>query len=265
MSIDDFFARGWARFSFDPLLARWGDSVRSAALETRFGDSQGQWLRSGGTWFAGVNALPNDATGAIAGGPALAGAAVDFVRNDLGLASASVAFDPAQVSICYPGYPQRSPGESASAFGYRVHKCAAHIDGVLPEGDKRRRHLRGHHQFILGIPLTPVDEGSSPLVVWEGSHHLVRQTLRQCYDDLPGSAWGNVDVTEVYWQLRDRIFAECEPVAVVAEPGQSYVIHRLALHGIAPWRGPATESSDARVVCYFRPETTSPQAWLRAP
>jgi hypothetical protein len=31
------------------------------------------WLCSGGTWFAGVNVLPNDAFGAVSNGPPLGG------------------------------------------------------------------------------------------------------------------------------------------------------------------------------------------------
>ncbi len=157
------------------------------------------------------------------------------------------------------------PGESEAAFGFRRDKCAAHIDGIVPEGKKRRRHLREHHRLILGVPLTRYDEGSAPPVVWEGSHEIVRQTLGHRFGDTPVASWGDVDITETYHELRERIFSECARVAILAEPGESYLIHRLALHGIAPWGSPAVADPDGRIICYFRPETRSPEEWLTAP
>lgn len=257
-----FFANSWCRFPFDPALANWVQHVLPTAKQTRFENAHKHWLRCGETWFAGVNVLPNDTTGAIAGGSPLTGMAVDFLRDQLKVAP--LEWEAAQVSICYPAYPQPMIGESEAAFRYRRDKCAAHIDGILPEGEKRRRHLREHHRFILGIPLTHYDEGAAPLVVWEGSHEIVRQTLRQCYGDLPAALWGDVDITEVYRDLRNRIFDECERIEIIAEPGESYIVHRLALHGIAPWRSPAVADPDCRVICYFRPETPSPEDWLKA-
>ena len=41
--------------------------------------------------------------------------------------------------------------------------------------------------------------------------------------------------------------------------------YRLALHGIAPWQKPAVADADGRMICYFRPETPSPEEWLMAP
>jgi len=257
-----FFANSWCRFPFDPALANWVNHVLPAAKQTRFEDAHRQWLRCGETWFAGVNVLPNDNTGAIAGGAPLTGMAVDFLRDQLKISP--LKWEAAQVSICYPAYPQPMIGESEAAFRYRRDKCAAHIDGILPEGEKRRRHLREHHRFILGIPLTHYDEGAAPLVVWEGSHEIVRQTLRQSYGDLPAALWGDVDIIDVYHDLRNRIFDECERVEIIAEPGESYIVHRLALHGIAPWRNPAVADPGCRVICYFRPETPSPEDWLKA-
>ena len=72
-------------------------------------------------------------------------------------------------------------------------------------------------------------------------------------------------LTEVYHDLRNRIFAECERVEIVAAPGETYLVHRLALHGIAPWRSRAVADADGRIICYFRPETPSPEGWLNAP
>lgn len=263
MLLKSFCANSWCRLPADPEVIAWARHALPVAVQTRFDEAQEGWLRCGGTWFAGVNALPNNARGALAAGPALTGSPVEFLRRDLSISS--LEFEPAQVSICYPGYPQPMAAETAAAFGYRRDRCAAHIDGILPEGSLRRRHLREHHQFVLGVPLTRYDDGCSPPVVWEGSHEIVRQTLRECYTGLPDDQWGDVDITDTYKTLRNKIFDECRPVEIVAEPGEAFVLHRLALHGIAPWR--STEASDpaGRIICYFRPETASPHEWLNSP
>ena len=263
MDQDHFFANSWVRFPFDPELANWVQQVLPTAKKTRFDPENQNWLRCGETWVVGVNALQNNSQGAIDGGPPLGGAAVAFLRNELQLSN--LEWEAAQVSICYPGYPQPMKRESEAAFRFRRDRFAAHIDGVIPEGDKRRRHLREHHRFILGIPLTLCDEGASPLVVWEGSHEIVRETLRECYEKLPVESWGDLDVTDTYHALRKRIFADCNCVEIAAKPGEAYLVHRLALHGIAPWQETAVADPAGRIICYFRPETPSPEEWLHAP
>ena len=50
--------------------------------------------------------------GLVAGGPPLGGAAMDFVRGELGH---SLPLHRAQVSVCYPGYPKPSAEESEAA------------------------------------------------------------------------------------------------------------------------------------------------------
>ena len=250
----------WCSFSFDAPVHDWVQASLSAAKQTRYLEAQQQWLRCGGTWFAGVNALSNDERGAIADGPPFAGAAFQFLREYLG--DSPPKLEPAQVSICYPGYPQPMATESEAAFRYRVTNCAAHVDGILPEGEARRRHLREHHQFILGIPMTQYDAGAAPPVVWEGSHEIVREVLGRCFSDSPPEKWGDVDITEIYHNLRTRIFADCPRVEIVAQPGETYVIHRLALHGILPWQEGASADADGRIICYFRPETPSARDWL---
>ena len=68
-----FFANSWCKFPFDPALANWVQQVLPTAKRTRFEDANKHWLRCGETWFAGVNVLPNDSTGAIAEGVPLTG------------------------------------------------------------------------------------------------------------------------------------------------------------------------------------------------
>lgn len=259
----DFLENGWCRFAADPALAEWVRRTLAAARAAVRAPENAEWLRCGGTWFAGVNVLPNDRFGAVPEGPRLAGAAVDFIHEDLGLAGFS--WDRGQVSVCYPGYPEPMASETSAAFEYRRKCDAAHIDGLRRIGPDSRRFLREHHGFILGIPMSDSQNGASPLVVWQGSHEIARETFRSEFGDAPPETWGDIDITEAYHALRRRIFAHCTRVEVEARPGEAYLIHRLALHGIAPWAQRARAGEDGRMVAYFRPETSGPREWLEAP
>ncbi len=80
----------------------------------------------------GSTCLPNDAAGAVAGSGPLGGTAVRFIEAQLGLTE--IAWDRAQVSVVYPGYPRRGEGETDAAFRVRRDRDAAHVDGLLPMG-----------------------------------------------------------------------------------------------------------------------------------
>ena len=155
-------------------------------------------------------------------------------------------------------------GETAASFRYRKTNDAAHVDGLLPEGRRRRRYLREYHGFILGIPMVEFDAGCSPFVLWEGSHEIIRQTFSSCLKKLPINRWGDEDLTEMYHDVRRRIFKECARVCVHASPGEAFIVHRLMLHGVAPWKDLATASADGRMICYFRPEYGGANRWLTA-
>lgn len=260
---DQFLEHGWCRFDRDPVLADWVTRTLPAARGVVSLPENAEWLRCGGTWFAGVNVLPNDTAGKVAGGAALAGAAVDFIHTELGLTD--IAWEPGQVSVCYPGYPKPMPSETEAAFRYRQTRDAAHVDGLIPEGPDRQRHLREHHGFVLGIPLAAAGEGAAPLVIWKGSHEIIRKAFVELYSGRPAQEWGDIDATGVYQAARRQIFAACERVTVSAKPGEAYLVHRLALHGVAPWAPGAEPGPDGRMIAYFRPETGGPSDWLNAP
>ena len=260
MHSNSFFEKGWIKFEQDPLLADWIGHTLLPIKQTIAKKEHQQWLRCGGTWFAGVNILQNDGNGSVEGGPVLSGNAIKFIQNKLGITKLNL--DPGQISICYPGYPKSMPEESHAAFNYRLKRDAAHVDGLLPEGENRRRHLREHHGFILGIPLIECSADASPVVVWEGSHEYIRSAFKTHYSKLPPTEWGNIDVTELYQQTRRKIFKHCQRVEVFAQPGEAYLIHRLALHGVAPWGINAWCSDGGRMICYFRPEIEEPRKWL---
>jgi len=255
----DFFERGWCRFPYSEALAEWVGFALPAARACVGDPRHSEWWRCDNTWFVGVHALDNDESGALAGGPALAGPAVDYVADALNL---DIGWDRAQVSVCFPGYPRPMAGESEASFRYRRERAAAHIDGILPEGAGRRRHLRHYHAFILGVPMVETSADAAPFTIWEGSHELVRQSLAERLGGLPADDWGDEDITDAYHAARRRIFEECRRVEVSARPGESYLVHRLTLHGIAPWGEQAVAGEDGRMICYFRPEPGDAAGWL---
>ncbi|MEM6488643.1 MAG: hypothetical protein AAF677_10330, partial [Pseudomonadota bacterium] len=240
--------------------------ARDAALNAR-------WLRCGGSWFAGVNMLGNGADGAIpaAGVPPLAGRAMAFVRGALGLEG--IALDTGQLSVAWPGYPAApAEGESEAAFRFRRDRDAAHVDGLERDAARRRR-LSETHAFILGLPLEDgVPPGAAPLVVWRGSHRLIRAALAERLAGLDPTAWSGEDVTEAYQSARRAVFERCERVALSAPPGGAYLVHRLAVHGVARWPAEVPAAPHGRPVVYFRPEpwpaplpARDYRWWLEAP
>ncbi|MCY3770354.1 MAG: hypothetical protein OXG56_13475 [Gammaproteobacteria bacterium] len=260
---DDFFRKGWCVLPDDPRLREWVEHCRPYAYATLGHPENRNWFRCGGTWFAGVNALHNDPQGRIHGGPPLTGLAVDFLHRYLD--TGGLAWDRAQISICYPGYPKPMDAETPTAFQYRLNRDAAHVDGLLPEGAGRRRFLREHHAFILGIPLVEYGEGASPFVIWEGSHQLVREHFQNIFKGIPPDEWRDMDITESYHDLRRMIFERCQRTIVHSNPGEAYLAHRLSLHGVSPWRPGAACAPEGRMICYFRPELGDSARWLNHP
>lgn len=261
--LSDFDARGWARFAHDPALALWAVAARDPAL-TAAADPQARadWLRCGGTWFVGVHALANTPEGFVAGVP-LAGQAVDFAAA---LVGGPFTWDRAQVSICYRGYPRPWEGESAAAHRYRRNRDAAHVDGLHRTPPDNRRTLGEYHQFLLGIPLTDSPPRAAPFVVWEGSHLLIREAFARALRPLPPETWHAVDLTEVYQATRRRIFDECARVELPVRPGEATVVHRHALHGMAPWPDDLEGPEAGRAIAYFRPEGDMDRTrWLAGP
>ena len=260
MKLDESFKnRGWCRFEHDSRLREWIDHAAIAAEALAQNEQNiGDWLRCGGTWFAGVNILPNDAKGRLEGGPALEGAPITFVEDRFGRQS----WDRAQVSIIYPGYPKPMAGESDAAFRFRRDRDAAHVDGLLPVGPDRRRHLHEPHGFVLGLPLSPTSRQASPMVVWEGSHAIMRAAYRDSLSGVAPSNRRDVDLTDIYQSTRRTCFEQCPRVVVHAQPGEAYLIDRLALHGVAPWGEGAEAPEAGRMIAYFRPELTDISDWL---
>lgn len=254
--------RGWVLFDRDDRVQDWIDRYRADILATRDAPENALWHRYGGTWFAGVNVLPNDPLGRIGDGPPLTGAAVDFAASALPFGR--LPLDRAQVSICKPGYPEPMPGESDAVFAFRRDRDAAHLDGLLKHGSDRRRFLKEMHGYILGLPITKVGAGAAPFSIWEGSHRLIGDWLRDMLGDLPTEAWGDIDLTAGYQAIRRTVFETCRRVEITAAPGQAYLVHRHAIHGMARWREGAEAEAEGRVIVYFRPPVETPTTWLAA-
>lgn len=243
--------QGWAVYGPDPGIAAWADTARHVALGV-LAKSTAEW-RCGGTWFVGVDALPNGPDGVLR--------EMEFPWQALPLDAEPL--HPGQLSVIRPGYPQPSPSESEAAHRFRVARDAAHLDGLLLVAPGERRFVKEPHSWILGLPLNPCGPEAAPLVVWDGSHAVMRAALSQTLAQHPPSEWGKVDVTEAYKAARRRVFETCRRVELPARPGEATLIHRLTLHGVAPWADGAAAPPEGRMIAYFRPQLASVEDWLQ--
>jgi len=239
---------GFVVFDRDARVAAWAGTVLPVAMGIASDPAaRARHLRHGGTWFSGVDALPNGPRGEIAGVP-LGGPWQGHVPD--------LPMHAGQLSIIYPGYPRQDADQSDASHRYRIIRSAAHVDGLLPEGPARRRFAREFHAYILGVPLNAVD--AAPTVVWPGSHRIMQEALSAAIGDQPVR---DVDVTDAYHAARRVAFETCAPVAIRTAPGQSFLIHRFALHGMEPWQG---RVGPGRMIAFFRPEFADPEDWLAA-
>ena len=252
-----FATKGWRRFSHDPSIAAWAHEALGQAKEVvQQPEMRKKWLQCQGTWFVGVDALASDGQGALGGVP-LAGDVIKWL-SDMDY----LPFHPAQLSVIYPGYPKPRMGETEAGFRYRKNRDAAHVDGLLAVGPDRRRMLKEPHAFILGLPLNTCSPAASPMVVWEGSHLIMAEVFQKAFAGIDAASWAEVDVTEVYQAVRRKVFERCKRVAVHTQPGEAYVVHRLALHGVAPWQSGADAPEEGRMIAYFRPELRDQAQWI---
>lgn len=259
---DEFLEQGWLVFAHDAELAEWTTHALRAAQTAIAAPTNAHWHQCEGTWFVGVDALNNDPVGRIDGSQPLGGTAVQFIKTHIGPMS---PLHRAQLSVIKPGYPRPRSGESDAAFGYRQHRDAAHVDGLLATGPNRRRKIREPHSFVLGLPLTKAGADAAPLVVWQGSHHIMRAAFKKAFADHAPATWPDIDITDVYTTARRTVFETCPRITLPAQPGESTLLHRLTLHGVAPWCSSATADKDGRIIAYFRPEMMTISDWLNAP
>ena len=247
--VDVAGSTGWRRVR-GPGIAAWAAAALPMARGAVEG-STGPW-RCGGTWFVGLDALPNGSDGGVGG--------VGFPWQELGLQP--VPLHPAQLSVVREGYPRQGEEESESAFRFRQLRDAAHLDGLLPVGPEKRRMVKEPHGWILGLPLNRVGAGAAPLVIWEGSHLVMGAALRRAFAGCR-SAPEDHDITEVYQAARKRVFESCPRLELPGEPGEAVILHRHLIHGVAPWAEGAWAEPPGRMVAYFRPLLHGVAEWLR--
>lgn len=241
---------GWRRVGPHPAIAAWARAARPLAVAALAATDQP--LRCGGTWAVGLDLLPNAPDGSV-GGAALPWDVLGLTPVDL---------HRAQLSATYPGYPLPGAEETPAAQRFRRVRDAAHLDGLLPIGPDRRRMIREPHGWILGLPLTEAGAGAAPLVVWEGSHLILRRGLARALAGHPPESWADVDVTEAYQAARAEAFATCRRVELPGWPGEAVVLHRHLLHGVAPWAEGASADPAGRIVAYFRPVLPDVAGWM---
>lgn len=252
-----FGAAGWTKIAFDPQTHAWAKAAHDVGCRVVQDPKMRQtWLQCQGTWFVGVDALPTDHLGAIAG------VALGDDIQTLLTARAYKPLHPAQLSVIYNGYPKPREGENAAGFRYRLNRDAAHVDGVLGVGKPKRRMVKEPHGVIIGIPLTNPVAGASPMVVWEGSHTILRSAFARAFSGTDPSSWSDIDVTDIYTSTRKQVFETCKRVIVEARVGEAYAIDPLCLHGVAPWTATDHHDPDGRMVAYFRPELSNIADWL---
>jgi hypothetical protein len=255
-----FSRTGWARFKSDPLVADWAAHALPVARQAVGNPALAHWHQCDGTWFVGVDALNNDTEGRVTGSGPLAGRAVEFTRAEFG---AMPPLHKAQISVIYSGYPRPRDSEGEAGFRYRLNRDAAHVDGILPVGQNRRRMVHEPHAFILGLPLNEVDNKAAPLVIWEGSHVIMRNAFVTAFAGCDPETLRDVDITDAYQAARREVFETCPRVPVAAKPGEAVLLHRMALHGVSPWPDTVKEVPEGRIIAYFRPVMSGGVArWL---
>ncbi len=257
----DYCNKGYCRFARDERLVSWIDSISSAAEAILADPAHSHWWRCGGTWFAGVNILDNDAQGKYRDSLPLQGAAFDFMQSHIlpHIPRCNI-LDRAQISVCTFGYPQKDSNDNDEiGYNFRKNRDAAHLDGLLKENNLR--FLREYHGYILGIGLNDVDEDSAPVVIYEKSHLYIKEWLSSHFKNT-NEPWDNIDLTESYKTIRHEILQSCKRICLPLKKGEALLLHRFSIHGTSPWLSSATIP---RKLAFFRPITTNRKKWLQAP
>ncbi len=250
----------WAVCEPDKRMLTWIRNAKNTAQQKLKVDGFDKTqLRCGGTWFVGANFLDNDSFGTL-NKVRLEGMAIEAILERYGRLFCE--WDRAQISICYPGYPKPSKQETAAAFSFRKNSFGAHVDGILPIGNPKRRYAKEYHAFIFGIPLEDYNQFAAPVVVWEGSHRIIRTFLSRVLLQNGVEKWKNLDITQIYAEARKEALSKCKKKIIHVPLGGCYVLHRLAVHGIMPWKKRGNSEAESRMVAYFRPILKDSQFWL---
>lgn len=266
--VGDLADLGWERIGFDPDLLTWARAVDALTDQALVDPDLAHWWVCERTWFVGVDALDNDEMGTLPDTTRLP----STLRKNLTARFGDLPLHKAQLSVIRPGYPRPRDAETKAAFAYRKKRDAAHVDGLKAQGVERARMVKEPHAYILGIPVNNAPVTAAPLVIWQGSHQIMRAALSKALSGFPENEWGHIDLTRVYQAARRQVFDTCPRVVLHAAPGEAYLMHRLAVHGMASWevgqgeviQQQATDTVDRRIA-YFRPDCASIKDWLEKP
>lgn len=165
---DIYQQKGWCVFDHDAVIEAWVSTNFDTAFKTINEPQNKEWFRYADTWFVGVNVFHYSPQGVVNNKLPLSGRAVGFIEQHL--THKQINLDKGQLSVCYLGYPKGSLEDAG--FSYRLHKDAAHVDGLLKEGSQNR-YCREYHDYILAIPMVDISIEESPLVVWNSSHKII--------------------------------------------------------------------------------------------
>ena len=128
---EKFQDRGWVHFAHDAQVAEWAADALQHGIRALDDPACAEWFQCERTWFIGVDALPNDATGRLPDGPPLAGAPVEFINQNIGPIP---ELHRAQVSSVFPAIRVRArvrarrPSATASSAMRRMwtgSRCTA--------------------------------------------------------------------------------------------------------------------------------------------
>ena len=264
-----FHARGWVRLGWDRPDGGLGGKAASGPTMALTQASEGAEFRCDGAWFPGDQyRWPTAQTAArrSLGVPPLGGAPLRFLAEALGFAG--LAFDRAQLSVCFPGYPrQGARGDRgrlrlslASATPPMSTGCGARCRARADGGS--RRPTASSSACRWWRPIRPRARSRSG----RARTRSCAAPSREAFAGAPPERWREIDVTEAYQEARQRCFETCARVPLPARRGESTIVHRLALHGVAPWTAPA--NAPPRAIAYFRPDPfpgAAPDWWLTRP
>ena len=250
---DDFFDLGWIRFGADPQVLGWLNASEAAARRSVTDPAFRQWHRCGGTWFAGVNALANDAAGAVAGGPPLGGEAVRFAAAlSAGRSTGTGPRSRSAIRVIRSRARAKAttPSPTAASATPPMSTAAAGRAGAPPLPARTSPfHPRaaGRSGGSGGLPFRPL----------EGSHRMVRETLAGTFGDRPPASWRDIDLTNCITRsggASSRSAGASSSPPAAARP--FCAPPRPARH--RAWREGA--AAGERMVIYFRPESGDPAA-----
>ena len=90
----------------------------------------------------------------------------------------------------------------------------------------------------------------------------MREAFMVAFAGMPPMMWPDMDIGEIYRDARAEVFECCERVELPMTAGQSVLLHRMMVHGIAP-EGSKKVPAEGRMMAYFRPVLNDLKAWLR--